>query len=133
MRIAIDADFRQLYQSGISSVPIDGFHKLASHLKTDTPILITEVFRRCFGATSKWRSRPCHRESSANKRPSLHNHAHRQAEAACCRQESDNPRKHGRHDSFVRSLPAPPSRRIYCYRMSQVAAGSCLLPRSALV
>lgn len=49
MRIAVDADFGQLYQSRISSVPIDGFHKLACHLKAHTSVLITEVLRGRFG------------------------------------------------------------------------------------
>lgn len=48
MSVAVDADFGQLYQGGISSVPINGFHKLASHLKTHTPVFVAKVFARLF-------------------------------------------------------------------------------------
>lgn len=62
------------------------------------------------GVTSTWRNLLCRRVSFASIHPNRRNRAHRLTVVSCCRQESENPRKHGRPDSFVRFLPAPPTR-----------------------
>lgn len=49
MRITIDVDFRKFYQSGVSSMSVDGFHKLVCHLETYALVLIAKIFGGYFG------------------------------------------------------------------------------------
>ena len=49
MRIAINADFRQLNQHCITSVSVDCLDELTGHLKTYTLVLIAEILGGCFG------------------------------------------------------------------------------------